>query len=179
MMTRGLSPIRPKKSWWHKLTFRGLMLLATVVFFFGYPTYLYVDSVITGGITHRGDLLVVDLKAMSSFEMDQDAGTNEDVPLRYRQLDGKRVLLTGQMYEPYVAEGKIHTFTLVYSIANCCFNGPPKVQHFVAASVLPGHEAEYSSDLVDVVGTLHVGVQSAEGHVQSVYRIDVEKVSRG
>ena len=73
----------------------------------------------------------------------------------------------------------IRAFTLVYSISNCCFNGPPKVQHFVAASVLPGGEAEYSSDLVDVVGTLHVGVQTAEGHVQSVYRIDVEKVSRG
>jgi hypothetical protein len=31
---------------------------------------------------------------------------------------------------------------------------------------------------VDVVGTLHAGVQAAEGHVQSVYRIDVEKVAR-
>jgi hypothetical protein len=88
-------------------------------------------------------------------------------------------LLTGQIYDPDVADGNIHTFTLVYSIANCCFNGPPKVQHFVAASVIPGHEARYSSDLVDVVGTLHVGVQSAAGHVQSVYRIDVEKVTRG
>ncbi len=178
-MTRVLSQNRWRKSWWQKLTWRGLMLLATVVFLFGYPTYVYMDSVITGGITRRGDLLVVDLKAMSNFEMDQDAGTTQDIPLRYRQLDGKRVLLTGQMYEPYVANGNIRSFTLVYSITNCCFNGPPKIQHFVAASVLPGHEAEYSSDFVDVVGTLHVGVQSAAGHVQSVYRIDVEKVVRG
>ncbi|MGD0464164.1 MAG: hypothetical protein ABSB74_16910 [Tepidisphaeraceae bacterium] len=178
-MTRVLSQNRWRKSWWQRLSWRGLMLVATVVFLFGYPTYLYMDSLITGGITRRGDLLVVDLKEMSNFEMDQDAGTNEDIPLRYRQLDGKRVLLTGQMYEPYVADGKTRTFTLVYSITNCCFNGPPKIQHFVAASVLPGHEAEYSSDFVDVVGTLHVGVQAAEGHVQSVYRIDVEKVTRG
>ncbi len=178
-MTRVLPQNRWQKPWWQKTSWRGIMLFATVVFLFGYPTYLYMDSVITGGITRRGDLLVVDLKAMSSFEMDQDAGTSEDIPQRYRQLDGKRVLLTGQMYEPYEADGKIRAFTLVYSITNCCFNGPPKVQHFVAASVLPGHDAEYSSDLVDVVGTLHVGVRSAAGHVQSVYRIDVEKVSRG
>ncbi|HEY1921716.1 MAG TPA: hypothetical protein VGG44_03035 [Tepidisphaeraceae bacterium] len=178
-MTRVLPQNRWQKPWWQRVTWRGLMLIATAVFLFGYPSYLYMDSIITGGITRRGDLMVVDLKAMSSFEMDQDVGTNEDVPQRYRQLDGKRVLLTGQIYDPDVADGNIHTFTLVYSIANCCFNGPPKVQHFVAASVIPGHEARYSSDLVDVVGTLHVGVQSAAGHVQSVYRIDVEKVTRG
>ena len=117
-MTRVLPQNRWRKSWWDRLSVRGLMLLATAVFLFGYPAYLYMDSVITGGIVKRGDLLVVDLKAMSSFEMDQDAGTNEDIPLRYRELDGKRVLLTGQMYEPYEADGKLHTFTLDYSIAN-------------------------------------------------------------
>jgi hypothetical protein len=105
-------------------------------------------------------------------------GTNDDIPKRYRQLDGKRVLLTGQMYEPYTAEGKIRAFTLVYSISNCCFNGPPKVQHFIQAIVPVGKSVEYSPDFVDVVGTLHVGVESGEGHVQSVYRIDVEKVVR-
>lgn len=177
-MTRVLAQNRWKKPWWRRITWRGLMLVATAVFLFAYPTCVYTWSLITGGITRQGDLLKVDLQAMSSFEMDQDAGTNDDIPLRYRQLDGKRVVLTGQMYEPYVANGKIHNFTLVYSITNCCFNGPPKVQHFIQAMVLPGRSVEYSGDLVDVIGTLHVGVRSGEGHVQSVYRIDVEKVKR-
>jgi hypothetical protein len=110
--------------------------------------------------------------------MDQDTGTTDDIPVRYRQLDGKRVLMTGQMWDPYAADGRIRAFTLVYSISNCCFNGPPKVQHFIQATVPSGQAVEYSSDFVDVVGTLHVGVQAAEGHVQSVYRIDVEKVAK-
>jgi hypothetical protein len=152
--------------------------IATLVFLFGYPAYLYVDTLITGGITQRGDLLVVDLKALSSFEMDQDSGTSDDIPQRYRALDGKRVLLTGQMWDPYTASGKIRAFTLVYSISNCCFNGPPRVQHFIQATVPAGKDIDYSPDFVDVVGTLHVGVQSAAGHVQSVYRIDVEKMAR-
>jgi hypothetical protein len=159
-------------------SWRTYALIATALFLFGYPMYLYTDALITGGITRRGDLLVVDLKALSSFEMDQDNGTTQDIPLRYRQLDGKRVLLVGQMWDPYVADGKIRIFTLVYSISNCCFNGPPKIQHFIQATVRPGQAVEYSPDFVDVVGTLHVGVQAAEGHVQSVYRIDVEKVAR-
>jgi hypothetical protein len=177
-MTRVLAQNRWKKPWWRRLTWRGVMLVATAVFLFGYPIYVYTDSLVTGGISRRGDLLAVDLRAMSSFEMDQDTGISDDIPVRYRQLDGKRVLLTGQMYEPYVADGKIRSFILVYSITNCCFNGPPKVQHFIQASVLPGRQAEYSSDFVNVVGTLHVGVKSAAGHVQSVYRIDVETVDR-
>ncbi|MGA2440816.1 MAG: hypothetical protein ABSH08_07645 [Tepidisphaeraceae bacterium] len=159
-------------------SWRTYALIATALFLFGYPIYIYTDALITGGITRRGDLLVVDLKALSSFEIDQDTGTTQDIPLRYRQLDGKRVLLVGQMWDPYVADGQIRIFTLVYSISNCCFNGPPKVQHFIQATVPAGQAVEYSSDFVDVTGTLHVGVQAAEGHVQSVYRIDVEKVKR-
>jgi len=159
-------------------SWRTYALIATVLFLFGYPMYIYTDSLITGGITRRGDLLVVDLKALSSFEMDQDAGTNQDIPKRYRDLDGKRVLLTGQMWDPYAAEGKVRAFTLVYSISNCCFNGPPKVQHFIQATVSPGLDVSSSSNFVDVVGILHVGVESGEGHVQSVYRLDVEKVAK-
>lgn len=126
-----------REPWWRRFSWRTTAIIATALFLFGYPVYVYMDALITGGITRQGNLLVVDLKAMSSFEMDQDAGTTEDIPKRYRQLDGKRVLLIGQMWEPYTAEGKIRNFTLVYSISNCCFNGPPKVQHFIQASVHP------------------------------------------
>jgi hypothetical protein len=159
---------------------RTWALIGTAIFLFGYPIFEYAETAITGGISRRGDLLVVDLKALSSFEMDQDNGTNDDIPVRYRQLDGKRVLLIGQMYNPYAAsDGQIRVFTLVYSISNCCFNGPPKVQHFIQATVPQGKGVnDWSGDFVNVVGTLHVGVQSAEGHVQSVYRIDVDSVTK-
>jgi len=163
---------RRKRRW----SWQAIALIVMGIFVVGYPVYLYLDTMITGGISMQGSLLCVDLKAMSSFEMDQDNGVTEDIPKIYRNLDGKHVLLTGQMWEPYATEGKIEKFTLVYSIANCCFMGPPKVQHLVQATVLPGHKVEYSPDYVNVIGTLHVGVVSADGKVQSVYRVDVEKV---
>ncbi len=154
-----------------------LLLLAAGAFVIFYPLYYYIDGIVTGGIHTRGNLLQVDLKAMSNFDMDQSAGTTSDIPAIYRQLDGRRVLLTGQMWDPYTASGSICNFSLVYSINNCCFIGPPKVQHFVQATVPQGHRVDYyPNDFVQVVGTLHVGVQSAKGQVQSVYRIDVEKV---
>ncbi len=161
-------------------SWRTLALIATAIFLFGYPIFEYADIWLTGGITHQGNLLVVDLKALSSFEMDQDNGTDNDIPQRYRQLDGKKVLLIGQMYDPYAADdGQVRVFTLVYSISNCCFNGPPKVQHFIQATVPPNKNVTDSTgDFVNVIGTLHVGVQSSAGHIQSVYRIDVDTVSK-
>ena len=164
--------VKPKAA----ITLPTVLVIAAAAFVVVYPVYLYVDTMVTGGIHDRGDLLTVDLKAMSNFEMDQNHGTSEDIPELYRKLEGKRVMLTGQMWDPYATAGRVSNFSLVYSINNCCFNGPPKVQHFVQASMLPGHHADYYADFVNVVGILHVGVKSANGHVQSVYRIDVERI---
>jgi hypothetical protein len=165
------------KPWWRRVSWRGWIVLAAAVFVIAYPAYVMIEKAITGGIVHRGDLLVVDLSAMSGFEMNQDSATNADIPAVYRDLEGKRVCLTGQMYSPYAIEGKIRSFELVYSISNCCFNGPPKVQHFVQATVVSNQDVHYYPDFVTVTGILHVGVQQGDGHVQSVYRLDVEKVS--
>ncbi len=161
------------------MSWRAIVVIVLGAFVIGYPIYAYLDTLITGGIHRKGDLLAVDLKAMSSFEIDQKRGQTDDIPQIYRNLDGKRVELTGQMWDPYAAEGKVCNFTLVYSITNCCFSGPPKVQHFVQATVVPGKTIDVYPDFVDVIGTLHVGVKQGEGKVQSVYRLDVEKVTPG
>jgi hypothetical protein len=80
------------------------------------------------------------------------------------------------MWSPDVAEGRVKSFQLCYSITQCCFNGPPKVQHFVKATALPSARCVPEDGLIRVVGTLHVGVEMKEGRIQSIYRIDVEKL---
>jgi hypothetical protein len=164
------------RRWRKNLTWRMGLLVLVAAFVVGYPFYLYVYAAVTGGITHQGNLTVVDLKAMSNFSMDQDNGVNGDIPPRFLQLNGTRVKLRGQMWVPYAAAGKVDEFSLVYSISNCCFNGPPLVQHFVQAKVVGKNPVNFSDGFVDVVGTLHVGVKSVDGHIQSVYRLDVDQV---
>jgi hypothetical protein len=160
-----------------RITWRMLAGWAIVLFMVGFPIYTYVASAITGGISRRGDMTVVDLKAMSDFEMDQIRGTNDDVPARYRNLDGKRVMLAGEIWAPQSASGRIGRFHLVYSINKCCFSGPPKVQHFVRCKVKDDGTVDYCRGLVNVTGTLHVAVEAADGRVQSVYRLEeVERV---
>ena len=141
-----------------------------------YPLYRGVDAALSHGIHRHGNTYSVDLRAMSDFELNQIDGKTQDIPKPFRDLDGKPVMLVGQMWSPTGAGGKVRNFDLVYSITNCCFNGPPKVQHFVHATVPPESSVQFTPAPVVVTGTLHVGAQTAGGALQSVYRIDVDRV---
>ncbi len=142
----------------------------------GFPMYVFTESVLTGGIRDRGDYVEVDLKTMSSFEFDQVNGTIDDVPEKWRALDGKRVMLVGEMWNAQAADDSLASFELVYSIAKCCFSGPPKIQHFVHSTVVDGKKVTYYPAQVRVLGTLHVDVKHEEGRVSSIFTYDVESV---
>jgi hypothetical protein len=153
------------------IIFTGVLLLLL-----GTPVYIYIDSAIHGGIERTSDGIKVDLKAMSVFPFDQVNGTIDDIPRKWRDLDGQKIIATGEMWQPMSAAQYVDSFDLVYSIAKCCFSGPPQVQHFVHAKAAPGAHLEYYSGLVKVKGTLHVKVERDAGKVSSVYSMDVESV---
>lgn len=150
----------------------GLVALTLI----GFPAYVFLDEKLSGGIKSRGDHFEVSLKAMSSFEMDQNNGSDSDVPQQWRELDGKKVVLEGEMWIPDNASAQVGQFELVYSIAKCCFSGPPKIQHFVLCTPAAGSQVDVYSGLVRVTGTLQVKVQRSEGKVTRVYRMAVERV---
>ena len=152
----------------------GLVVLCVV----GYPVYLYLDSVVTGGIENLGGgYKQVDLKAMSNFSLDQTNGQTQDVPQKWRDLDGQNVVLYGEMWEPMSAgNSDVTRFQLCYSIAKCCFNGPPLVQHFVKSVVAPGKSLQAYDNLVKVTGKLHVNVVHDAGKVSSVYELEVQNI---
>ena len=145
----------------------------------GTPVYWYVDQVISGGVKHVGDLTLVDLKAMSLFPFDQTNGKQADVPAKWRELDGKKVQVVGEMYVTDSAADEVSRFQLVYSIGKCCFSGPPQIQHFVQAKGRSGKFLPLYQGLVTVTGTLHVNVVPGPERVQSVYQMDVDSVEQG
>jgi hypothetical protein len=91
-------------------------------------------------------------------------------------LDGKKVILHGEMWDAKGAGPTVDNFELVYSIAKCCFSGPPQIQHFVHAKALPNTSVGYYDGTVEVKGTLHVNVTKDAGRVTGVYHVDVEKL---
>jgi hypothetical protein len=152
---------------------------ALVLGLIGYALKVTYESVIQGGVVASGDHFNVELKQMSNFDMDQVMGTVQDVPERYRQLDGKRVMLEGEIAPGgFSSGGTTHSFSLCYSVAKCCFGGPPKVQHFVLCTPADGKPMPYVSDgPVKVYGKLSVKVVKEDtGKIGSIFQMAVERV---
>lgn len=139
-----------------------------------YPLFDAIEPAVPHHIQARGNLWICDLKTLSNFDLDQVNGRTEDIPKEFRDLDGKRVDVVGQMWAPFRSGGRVRDFDLVYSIASCCFSGPPRVQRVVKAKAPKGASFSYSAGRVVVRGTLHVGVQRDGEVIDSIYRLDVE-----
>jgi hypothetical protein len=162
-----------------RINFRLIAFSVVVLALVGYPVYIYLESVITGGIKDvGGGVKQVDLKAMSTFPFNQNEGTEQEIPQQWRELDGKRVILYGELWAPNSSSGRVSTVDLCYSIAKCCFSGPPQVQHFVRLRPVQGKSLEFYPNLVKVTGTLHVKVlhDGGDPKVSSVYQLDVDDV---
>ncbi len=161
-----------------RINFRLIIFLVVVCFPFLAIGYVLLNDRLTGGIEHHGKYDEVNLKAMGNFPFDQNNGTIDSVPARWRQLDGKRVMLEGFMWAGGSAAPRITDFQFVYSISRCCFNGPPLVQERIFAHTKGDTPVPYYGDMVKIVGTLHVNVQKEAGVVTTVYTMDVEQIEK-
>lgn len=154
-----------------------LVVAAPILGLFGW----WLHEFIGGGITDYGAYKKVDLKAMSSFDMDQVNATTTDIPTKWRQLEGKQVVMVGEMWAPHSADESDHLsyFQLVYSKTKCCFSGPPLAQHFVDGYVVKGKHVYYWEVPVTVLGTLHVYIRKdpTTGVIKSIYHVEVDKVT--
>ena len=171
-------PIKRPTNW--SMVIRVGLVVGFVLMLVGYALKVTYESVIRGGVVSAGDHFRVELKQMSNFEMDQMAGSVADVPQRYRELDGKKVILEGEVAPAgFVSGDTVKQFSLCYSVAKCCYGGPPKVQHFVACRStdgrpLPNYEG---AGMIRVYGTLSVKVQKNEGgKIDSVFQLAVTRI---
>lgn len=163
-----------------RINFRIITFIAIFGLIFGYVLYLALDSAISGGLKNRGSYFEVDLKAMSTFPFDQDNGRIEDVPPRWRELDGKVVQMVGEIAPgSFTAVGVDGKFDLVYSVAKCCMTGTPQIQHFIKVTVPPGAKAERTTDgAVIVRGKLRVEVtiDPETKKINGVYHVIAEDI---
>lgn len=175
--TLGYAPNRPTRR--PSINFRMIAFLAVAASPFLWFLYVFLDSTLTGGIHQHKGYAEVDLKSLGYFQFDQDAGTLNDVPAKWRALDGKKIELKGFMWAPTAAGPGVRDFQFVYSITKCCFGGPPLVQERVFAHVPDNaRPAPYYGDMCRMVGTLHVNLEKdpAAGKITKLYSVDVESL---
>jgi len=170
-----VAPERNKTPRGPRITARMLVLAAVLLAPLGWMVYTYVVLAVGEGIEQVGEYKQVDLKAMGNFPFNDLSDTEAAVPDVYRKLDGEKVLLVGQMYADMSA-ANTDQFQLVYSIANCCFGGPPKVQERVFGKTAEGKSVPVHRGLTSVYGTLHVRAVRENGKVVSLFELDVEKI---
>jgi hypothetical protein len=159
-----------------RVNLRLVVLLGILALPFLYFGYVIIDQAVTGGVSKSGDVYNVDLKSLGSFPFDPNQDEDGSIPQRWRDLNGKKVALVGEMYAGASAAPKVPAFQLVYSIQKCCFGGPPRVQERVFVKAPPGNPVPFYWQPVRVVGTLHVGARKVDGQVVSVFEMDVERV---
>jgi len=183
MAARPAAPHRfvaPKAPWFRRINYRVVLLGAIALLFIGGPFFIWARDAMNGGIVRHGDYADVNLKAMSTFDMNQMTGTTDDIPSKFRGLEGQRVRMVGEMWAPRDAsDGGLSYFQLVYSKTKCCFSGPPLAQHFVDGNVIPGRTVYYDSDgMVSVWGTLHIRFRRDPDSkvIKSIYEVDVDRV---
>lgn len=168
----------PKAPITDRINLRALVFTVVVLFLVGWPVYTFLAEYLTGGIHDRGAYKEVDLKAMGFFEMNPANATLNDIPVKYRGLDGQKVMLKGEIFSPQQVSD-LTEFQLVYSIQKCCYGGPPKVQERVFATVAKGKPIKYAGDgYHTVVGTLHVTMKKnpVNGEITEVYHLDADSV---
>jgi hypothetical protein len=160
-----------------RINLRMILFFAVIALLIGYPVYIYVDSAVSGGIKSYGNYSEVDLKSMGNFPFDGTNGTINDVPAKWRELDGKRILLQGEVWDPNEAGQYMTNFQLVYSIQKCCFGGPPKVQERVFVHIPQGMQVDnLSGSFAKITGTLHIKAEKDAGNVASLYTLVADKV---
>ncbi|MDB5332590.1 MAG: hypothetical protein JWP03_3741 [Phycisphaerales bacterium] len=112
---------------------------------------------------------------MGNFPLSAEAGTLNDVPARFRALDGRRVRMVGFMFDPS-GNGHPTRFQLSLNSTGQSSHSPPRVQERVFASMPRGKTVEFVDGLVKLSGTLHVKVKyDSSGVIASLYELDVEQ----
>ena len=159
-----------------RVNYRMIAVIVVFGVLVGYPVYTFVKAQQNGGIEHTAAGEMVDLKALGNFPFNENTGTVNDVPEKFRSLDGKQVILEGFCYAPNAASDDINSFQFVYNVTRCCFSGPPQVQERVFAVVPDGKRFPNPGmyTMIQISGVLHVKVVKDDGgKISSIYTLDV------
>lgn len=97
------------------------------------------------------------------------------MPKRVKELDGKKVLMTGFML-PIDEVQNIKEFLLVQSLWSCCYGQPPDINGIVRVVMPKGKTTDYFFDPLKIVGTFKVEATVLDGYCVDIYQLKVESL---
>lgn len=125
----------------------------------------------------NGGVYETDVRRLGDFPLDPRGDGDEAIPADRRALDGREVIISGEMYAPNEASSRVSQFQIIDP--DQPYNGgPPRAQERVFATVPSSVDVpNLTGHVVEVHGTLRVGVDRLDGgELASVFRIEVTRV---
>ena len=101
---------------------------------------------------------------------------NAQVPDVIRQLDGKKVLLTGFMLPMKLEGGLTNEFLLVANSMLCCYGVVPPMNQWAVVTMKKGGVKPLQDVPVQVFGTLRVQPQIENGVLSTLYTLEAERM---
>ena len=122
-----------------------------------------------------------DWKQLADSEYIASLSYDTEIPDAVKQIDGKKVAITGFMLPIDVDKGKVQRFLLLKSTMSCCFGVAPRINEVVYVESSKKQKIQSVMDTpITVFGKLSVGQQFREDlMLVGVYQLALDEVKRG
>lgn len=125
------------------------------------------------------DALAVSFDQLASFPYVLPATAAEpksEIPTGIRDLDQKRVAITGYLMPMHVENGLAKQAILMRSLMTCCYGVAPNFNEYVIVTMRGAGMRPLMDTPVTLVGTLKVGEAYEENYFVGIYQLDGEQL---
>ena len=121
-----------------------------------------------------------DWRQLADAEYIASLSYDTEIPDEVKQIDGKKVAITGFMLPIDVDKGKVQRFLLLKSTLSCCFGVAPRINEVIYVESSKKQKIQTVMDMpITVFGKLSVGQQFREDlMLVGVYQLELDEVKR-
>ena len=121
-----------------------------------------------------------DWRQLADAEYIASLAYDAEIPDEVKQIDGKKVAITGFMLPIDVDKGKVNRFLLLKSTMSCCFGVAPRINEVIYVESPKKQKIQTVMDMpITVFGKLSVGQQFREDlMLMGVYQLELDEVKR-
>ena len=119
-----------------------------------------------------------DWRQLADSEYIASLSYDTEIPDNVKQIDGKKVAITGFMLPIDVDKGKVQRFLLLKSTMSCCFGVAPRINEVIYVESSKKQKIQTVMDMpITVFGKLSVGQQFREDlMLMGVYQLELDEV---
>ncbi len=111
----------------------------------------------------------------ASTSPEDAAKLNAQIPDYVRELDAKKISVTGFMLPTKFKDGKVTEFLLMKDQSGCCFGAMPRINEWIIVKMVQGGMPPLMDVPLTLIGKFKVGELFEEGYLSGIYQLEGEK----